>query len=294
MTGSTSETTAEGDGDGDSASGDGDGDAGDGDGDGDGTSGDGDTDCPPLDPYEVADHWAALTQGVGSIDFGGGAPSTLVVHGPGAFPLITDGDGDIGAAAALVPGGGRVVVWSHGNQLGGQLGVADGARLAENAARWAGDAAQPVVGVAGDLAQLSATLTGAGLEVVAASPEQLDGLDVYAMSAEGSHSDAQLQAIAAFVDGGGGLLVAGQAWWWASQNTGLPLSAYPGNVVLASAGISITDDAWGFDGPSGSVSASAPTQLSNPHHAIEALRLHLTGDAPRAPRQLGAYQIGEV
>ncbi|MEM9453775.1 MAG: M60 family metallopeptidase [Myxococcota bacterium] len=239
--------------------------------------------APPLPPNIAAD-WEALTAGVTSIDLGGGAPSALLVHGPQAFRVINDADGDVVVAAAR-RGLGRVVVWGHENQLTSQIDAADAGALAVNAARWAGDDHCPVVGVAPQLAALADFLTAQGFTVITTGPEELDQVDVFAAYMSFDYDQEQRAAITAFVDAGGGLLLGGQAWWWGTSHPDV-LTDYPGNRLLEGTGITVTEDPWAIDGPVVSTPADAPTLVPNATHGLDALRRHWLGEITASPAQL--------
>jgi hypothetical protein len=249
-------------------------------GDGDGGDGDGDADaCGPLPALDPQADWDALTSGVNSIDFGGGAPSSLLVHGGGAFSVVRDIDGDTAVAAARV-GMGRVIAFGHETVLGGDLPLADNEMLAANAARWTGGSDSPAIGVAPELADLASALTAAGFTVTTIGPTaaELAAVDTYATAASTDRTMTELDAIADYVESGGGLITAGQAWWWAGSNSDWP-TQYPGNRLLWDAGITITDDAWAIDGPTLAV-GSAPDALDNGTHAFDRLRRHVEGTEP--------------
>ena len=63
----------------------------------------------------------SLTSGVASLAYEGGASSSLVVHGPAAFPILSDSSGNILAAVgcqAAPSSAGCALMVGHEGQLG--------------------------------------------------------------------------------------------------------------------------------------------------------------------------------
>ncbi|KAJ8403758.1 hypothetical protein AAFF_G00346260 [Aldrovandia affinis] len=172
--------------------------------------------------------YATLMQGVRELDFQGRPePSSLMLIGDDAFPLVMNPRGQVLMAASRY-GKGRVVAMGHEDLLTAFPTVV------ENALAWLRPASDAVVGI-----HPSCTSMVHNLCYTSIRPEVCDyreGLGVYVTDAYSVGANAK--ELVAFMKGGGGLLVAGQAWGWAQEhpkeNT---LLGFLGNKVCSMAGI---------------------------------------------------------
>ena len=246
-----------------------------------------------LDPDCVyGDDWAQLTEGVTSVDSLGAYPSSLVVHGREAFPVVADEGGRVFIAAARY-GAGRVVVFGHAGHLdgAGQNG-SDLPVLVRNAAAWAGGGPGGSIGVASELPGLVDFLTTEGFDVGYAGPESLSDAEVFCLEATHDYSDAELEAITQFVAGGGGLIVGGLAWWWSYSNPDTATD-FPGNRLLNTMGVTYTPHA---DVSTGAVAVgdAPPSVLLHATKALDLLLLSQEGAVALSVEEkaLGAQQAG--
>lgn len=192
-----------------------------------------------------------LLMGRDRLDFDGGLPSRLVVHGRDAFPVLVDDQHHVVIAGAYVDNG-RALVIGHEGPLTHRVTSGTGfAGLWQNATSWlTAQAPGRTTGVIGfmpgfedlatDLAALSWTTRS--LQTSDLTAAGLADLDVLVMDTYAAHPEATLSAIHTWLSNGGGLLAGGHAWWWAASDpTHLDAAAdYPGNALLAPTGITIT------------------------------------------------------
>ena len=226
--------------------------------------------------WDWTDDWLFLTDGVGTIESGGSLPSSLVVHGEAAFPVILD-EGNRTFVAATRHGAGRAVVFTHEGYLGSFDGPGDMPRLVENAVRWVGgDAEGAVVGLAG-FGALEAHLVDLGLTTQQLDPADLAAVDVLVVEAWNDLDEQTLAGITAFLADGGGVIAAGHAWYWA-YGGGNSATEYSGSRMLGEAGLTWT--------PYGHVTAGTdvvpdepPSILLHARAGLEALLEHTDGDA---------------
>jgi hypothetical protein len=231
----------------------------------------------PTCTFDPAADWMALTDGVYLLHSGGSVPSALVVHAEQAFPVVVDADGRVVVAAAR-HGAGRLLHFGHESHLGGALsGQGDTAALVQNAIGWMADGgAAPTVGVQAGYDDLVAFLEEQGVVATIAGLESLASVDVYVGDTYADRTDADIEALQAFVAAGGGLITGGHAWWWA-QDTDQGLEAHTGNRLLAPMGVTLT----GLTGASGEkVVGGAPKgDLYHHHQALAHAAAHCLGEA---------------
>ena len=212
--------------------------------------------CEPLSAGETCVYGGeapalTLLAGLRRLDFAGGLPSRLIVHGQNAFPVLVDDRYRVVLAGAFVDQG-RAVVLGHEGPMSHTVTSGTGfAGLWQNTMSFL--AAQPpgqttgVIGfmpgfenLASDLAALgwttrpmqSSDLTTAGLADV----------DVLVMDTYAAHPAATLTALHTWLRNGGGLLAGGHAWWWATDPDHTDAASnYPGNALLAPTGITIVE-----------------------------------------------------
>lgn len=233
--------------------------------------------APPRCEFDPAMDYLALVEGVSFLEAGGAVPSAMVVHGDTAFPVALDADGSAIVAAARV-GEGRVVAYAHEAFLAeGFEGNDDRETLARNAVRWAGRKESPVVGLAPGLGALANWLAVQGLTVIKdAAVAALAEVDVFVTATYEDRPAAEVAALESFVAAGGGLVTGGQAW--SSADAFRPVAlAYPGNRLLAPAGIVVTDRYAGMGKTE--LAAVAPGPLDHATRALVRLAQHVTGEA---------------
>ena len=242
--------------------------------------------------WDWSDDWSALTEGVGSVDSGGMLPSSFVVHGPSAFPVILDEENRAFVVAAR-HGEGRVVALGHEGYLGGALdGDGDGVgRLVHNAVGWVGGQ-DGVVGLTASFGALRDALLADGFDATTVTVDDLQGVDVLVVESWNSYSDDQLAGIGAFVEAGGGLLAGGHAWYWAYDG-GDSATGYSGSRMLNDAGLTWTPYGHVTAGAD-AVSAEPPSILLHARAAIEAFIEHTDGAIvyELADQLLGAASAG--
>ena len=242
--------------------------------------------------WDWSEDWAFLTEGVESLDSGGMLPSSFVVHGPSAFPVVLDEENHAFVVAAR-HGGGRVVALGHEGYLGGSLdGAGSGiGRLVHNAVRWVGGD-EGSIGLTGAFGVLRDALLADGFDAATVQIDELDAIDVLVVESWNSYTDDQLAGITDFVEAGGGLLAGGHAWYWAYDG-GDSATEYSGSRMLNDAGLTWT--------PCGHVTAGTdvlpddpPSILLHARAALEAFIEHTEGlqDYTLADQLLGASSAG--
>ena len=217
-----------------------------------------------------------------------GAPASLCVYGPEAFPVIVGARGAF--TAPVVAAGrwdaGRVVALGHdGYFASATLETADTGRLMTNVLQWAAgeDAlADPRTGVvsAAGTRDVQIWLTEAGQNAVeiALTRESLASVDVVALKMW-NQSVPEIEALSAFVRGGGGLVTASTAWGWAYLHPDLDLASdYSGNRLLAPAGIQWSPyDYLARTSPEGYAVDGPPHELTHAGVALDAIKAHAAG-----------------
>lgn len=216
----------------------------------------------------------SITQGVKSVPKLG-APGPVVAWGPEAFPILTAGEGksEMAVAAASTLGKGRVVIFGHT----GYVEPGDKAevnQLLANAVRWCTGKQQSRLGFRGGkrfeaLEKLGFTAAA----VPKLDAESLRGCDVVILSLQQLKDGQEAEALERFVKGGGGLIAGVTGWAFSQTNGGkdfhpkatgaaaapgkrVATDGFQGNVLLADAGLSWTDDSIG--------GGSAPLQVVSP------------------------------
>jgi hypothetical protein len=250
------------------------------------------TDSEPTDSepaYDCGPDQAALRAGVSSLDLGGSLPSALVVHGDLACPILVDDDGHSWVATGRL-GAGRGVSLAHEGWLYGpseDSGDADALLL--NMVRWAGGDDAPTVIVEPTFSALVPWLADRGVTATpvgtaAITAEDLDGVDLVVTDAYTERSDAALDALHAWIDGGGGVIVGGHAWYYGPGYDD-PATDYPGNRLLNDLGVTITV-ATAASGAS-TVSDPPPGILLHHARALDALVDHVGGVAVLSDDDVG-------
>lgn len=235
------------------------------------------------------DDRAALLDGVAEIA-GPGIPGPVCVVGRDAFAVVVGRSDGVGAAivAAGPAGAGRVVAWGHNGYLGKEaIATADTGRLWLNAVRWAGRGPAPRVGVvqAPDLAE---HLGRAGLAVSPLTAGQLAGplpdVDVVCLDAHRLSSGEQAAGLGQLLERGGGVAIAATGWGWVQLNPGRAIRRdFPGNVVLARAGLAFSEAMSERTSPQGFPAAAEAGPLTNAAAALDALLAQHAGTQTLSP-----------
>jgi hypothetical protein len=204
-----------------------------------------------------------------------GTPGTLCVFGDQAFPVALGGSGagafePVVAAARL--GTGRMVAFGHDGYLAGDVtATGNSATLLRNIFGWlSSNKAGAKIGVIG-LNGLPAILQSLGLDASLTTASKLTGFDVIVPSMGTKWTRAEIDSFLAFVRNGGGLAAAATGWGWASLNsTSSLMEDFPGNWLLAPAGM-----VWGGNYLSrtsslGFATTTAPSPLTHAASALDA------------------------
>jgi hypothetical protein len=249
------------------------------------TIGDDDDDAQPDDDdssggeegYDWTSDWEALTQGVTTIESGESLPSSTVVWGDTAFPVILD-EANIPFVTAARVGEGRAFQVGHESYIGGGLtGDGDTGQLIRNAVQWVSAAPAPVIGIEQGLSSLATFLEAEGYTVETTDLLNLDEYDVYCTTTYEEPSEDGLTAFRAWLLDGGGLIAGGHAWWWGYENDNAAEN-YPGNKLLVDAGLVVTPG-W-VDAGTDTVGDEAPSVLLNATRALGPVGDHLDGSDP--------------
>ena len=249
-------------------------------------------DRPPRDDTPIGEAGKAtqagedldiLLDGVGEID-APGAPGTLCVYGPHAFPVVT-GDTAGGRAPVVVAArwqAGRVVALGHNGYFKrAALETEDTGVLIGNALGWAAgdqELTNPRIGVVG-APQLLLWLKEAGHNAteIALTPESLEAVDVVAIVVW-NQSKPQLEALAGFGRAGGGLVTAATGWGWAQLHPELDLVGdFSGNRLLAPIGLQWAGGWFDPISPDGFTIEGSPSALTHAAAALDAVEAHASG-----------------
>jgi len=189
-----------------------------------------------------------ITSGGGGIFLDKSVPGTLEVKGGSAFPILKGASGKAVVIAAGSDGKGRVVGFTHGSFLkpGPILEQEAAKKLVANCLRWSARNSNPLVGLHPGLAELGETLKAAGLDSKVIEPAELKSSMVKAYCVIG-HDPAlvedDVKEINAYVKSkGGGLLVATTPWAFKKKYP--DFSQFPGNLMLAGAGLQFLPDGY--------------------------------------------------
>jgi hypothetical protein len=248
-----------------------------GDDDDSSSTGDDDDSAGVDDGYDWTSDWEALTQGVETIESGESLPSSTVVWGDMAFPVILD-EANLPFVTAARVGDGRAFQVGHESYIGGGLtGAGDTGQLIRNAVGWVSAVEEPVIGVEEGLSSLTTWLQDEGYSVEITDLENLDGYDVYCTTTYDEPSGDGLTALRAWLPAGGGLIAGGHAWWWGYENDNAAEN-YPGNKLLYDAGLVVTSG-WVSAGTD-TVGDEAPSVLLNATRALGPVGDHLDDSDP--------------
>ncbi|MBN1846312.1 MAG: M60 family metallopeptidase [Sedimentisphaerales bacterium] len=212
-----------------------------------------------------------------------GIPGPLVVWGDSAGVLVSAplGSDDRAAVVALSRWEkGRVVAFGHTGYLdAGVLAESDTAAFWSNILTWAAGDDEPTkpvtIAVLGH-DDMRRAWQAQGRRVVAADPGRLNDpdrpLDVLCLNPADLPDDAALEQVARFVRRGGGLVAAGLGWGWLQLNPGRNLTEYPGNRLLAAAGLGWADGYLQKTAPDGFLLAGDDDDLLYADRALAAVR----------------------
>ena len=202
--------------------------------------------------YDPHEDFKYLTKGVEKIENGGGIPSSIVVYGDRAFPVVLD-DKDRPFIAAALVGDGHLMHIGHETHLRDAIeGDGDTDQLIQNTVKWMtqGLSDSPVIGVQkkSGLSTIKNFLTNLGYKVIYTDASNLEDLDVFISTTHEDLSEQEDLAVQKFLNTGGGLLTAGHAWWWSSQNKGKSTAiSHPGNQMLMNSGLMISEEGISVD-----------------------------------------------
>jgi hypothetical protein len=232
---------------------------------------------PP--PYDWTEDWRALAEGVSVLDLGGALASPVVAWDEGAFPVAVDGEDATFVSAARV-GDGFALAYGHESLIYGVPATDDRVALLENALQWMAGGRSPLrVGVEGSHPELVAVLEGTGATVVPAGVAELGAVDVWITTHYEPRSEADEEAVRAFVRGGGGLISGGHGWYWASTHEGQSIGRdFEGNQLVLDLGLVITSE--GTTTGRVVLPGGVPGPLLHAGRALELLAAHVDGSAP--------------
>lgn len=240
---------------------------------------------------------ALISSGGGSIELGKSVPGRIDLTDDQSFPLLF-GDGGSIVAAAASAGEGRAVAFTHGSFLkpGELLAQEPTLQLVANAVRWAGRSSKPKVGLhrgVGGLVELFAQ-ADIDAEVIEPGDVRSGRIDVYCVIGHEILEDAEIVRLFEFVNDGGGLVVATTPWAFGKKFE--PFSTFPGNQLLAAAGMQFEPDGYAGGktlaiGPSSDVPAMA---VDGEGPAPTALARRLVEDPSAVPKAQAATALLEA
>ncbi|MEC9070823.1 MAG: M60 family metallopeptidase, partial [Myxococcota bacterium] len=233
---------------------------------------------PPKCTFNPLTDWAWLTQDVETVVSGGSMPSSLVIHGDTAFPVVFD-DGNRAVIAAARVDDGKALHVAHETHLGGALfAEGDSGQLLLNTVSWMTQGFDdPVIGVANGMSGATQFLGDAGYQTVTTNPLELAGVDVYVRQTYGEVTDDEVAGVQEFVRSGGGLITGGHAWYWSYNNENAP-EQHPGNKMMWDFGFTLTAATAGAG--TYTVDATPPTGLQHASQALVELTEHLSATSP--------------
>ncbi len=201
-------------------------------------------------PGRAGDPLPRLLEGVAELAHPG-VPGPVSVFGPEAFGVAGGEAG--GGVLAVVAGSralGRVLVFGHDGFFSRQaLGVGDTGRLVANGLGWLGGGSKRAAILVRGFPELASWLKERGFQARSGEgplrAEDLRGVRVLALPLA-ALSEADLPVVRAFLKRGGGLLTAGLGWGWLQLHPGKGLRRdHPGNRLIASLGLALTDGTFG-------------------------------------------------
>ncbi|XP_055004687.1 TRPM8 channel-associated factor homolog [Boleophthalmus pectinirostris] len=176
--------------------------------------------------------YSSIMNGITEVNFeGSSVPGIFILSGDHSFPLVTNSEGKVQAAASLY-GEGRLVALCH------ETFLTTLPNLVENSLNWLrGDSNNMSIGVHESVRGVADSPFKTNFQIRVMQKFSGDqGIKVFvtdAFSVEGSEKE-----IIAFMKAGGGVLIAAQAWHWAYRHPGgNALLEYWGNKVSSVAGV---------------------------------------------------------
>ncbi len=186
-----------------------------------------------------------ITQGGGEVILGESVPGLIDITTDDGFALLQDAKGNI-IAAGGESGKGRAIGFTHGSFLkpGALLDQEGVATMIANSIRWAGRSGKPVVGLHPSLAGLEELLSEKGMSVKVVKPAEVGSAEVgaYCFIGHESLEENEIEALTEFFTGGGGVVISTTPWAFKAKYE--DFSQFPGNRVLAGAGIQFLPDGY--------------------------------------------------
>jgi len=252
----------------------------------------------PQQPWRRATQadFDAILDGVSHVGVPGW-PGIVCAFGPESFPLVAGSASKRLApvAAATRFGEGRAVMFGHdGYMSAGILGKDDHGRLMVQAVRWAAGARtipdhEPRIATL-KVDALRAHLASRGLDVMKFGDNwhvKLEAVDVVCTDPARLGGESDVAALRKFVRAGGGLVVAGTGWGWCQIHK-RPITEYPGNLLLAPAGLVQANSGAGATASGKRMAvANPPPELCQAAWALEKLTAHSRDEAKLTREQIG-------
>ncbi|MEC5129477.1 M60 family metallopeptidase [Verrucomicrobiales bacterium BCK34] len=186
-----------------------------------------------------------ITQSGGEAILGKSVPGLIDITTDDGFPLIQDARGNIIAAAGESEKG-RAIGFTHGSFLkpGEILAQESVMEMLANSIRWAGRSGKPTVGLHPSIADLEKALSEKGIGVKVLKPLDVSSgmVNAYCVIGHESLNENEIQELTDFATKGGGLVVATTPW--AFNKKFEDFSDFPGNRILAHAGIQFMPDGY--------------------------------------------------
>ena len=224
---------------------------------------------PPDCVFDETADYEAITGGAGNLLSGNALPDSMVLYSPTAFVVTLDEQDHPFMAAARVGSGKRFHV-GHESHLRFD-GPGDTHRLLFNVVDWMtqGDTAA-VIGIERGLNIDVEAITTFGYTVLDVARGDFEGLTVYIGTTYDAFEEDQILAYETFMNEGGGVITGGHAWWWAQSNDSPAATHFPGNAILAQAGMVLTG--WGdIQSDMDTIRMASPGPLHNAVYALAAL-----------------------
>ncbi len=211
-----------------------------------------------------------------------GVPGPLCVSGDNAFAVVTGKVGKIDepVVAAGRVASGRIVVFGHDGYFDKEtLNTMDTGRLMLNAVSWSAGKDElakqrvAVVNSPGMLEFLRKHSVQADDISLPLQATELANYDVLC-AVPAAFSDADMDAVMAFIKAGGGFITAGLGWGWLQLNPGKSLIELPGNKLLAPLGIMWADGMLDRTTKNGFSVKDTPGELTNAKHALNVIKTY--------------------
>ncbi len=238
----------------------------------------------PRCSFNWTSDWNTLTEGVTTIENGTNYPSSMVVYGTTAFPVVFDKEQNHSIIAAARVEEGKLLYFGNETHLHAGLSTEnESTRLILNAIGWMTEAPSPIIGVAPGMTLMAEFLAAQGYTVGQVTTPELVGVDIYIREAYEEIAPEDVDRIQAFVRSGGGLITGGFAWWWGYNNPNTA-ETFPGNQMLREMGVVVT--AQNLGGGPQPVGLEPPTVYQHAGYALEALVDHVQGAIVLEPADL--------